>query len=134
MDSELFAIIEPYVCVLPTDQLRINVNTAHPQVVAALNPSISSAQIEGIALSERTYADVNQITAEIPELAAATDAIGVASEFFEIQIRAQVDDSLVELASTLHRNPNDGTITLLTRDFGAAFRSRFLDELTVSEE
>jgi len=134
MDAELFTLIEPYVCVLPTDQLRINVNTAHPQVVAALNPSISSAQIEGIALSERTYADVNQITAEIPELAAATDAIGVASEFFEIQIRAQVDDSLVELASTLHRNPNDGTITLLTRDFGAAFRSRFLDELTVSEE
>ena len=134
MDSEVYTAIEPYVCVLPTDQLRINVNTAHPQVIAALNPSISAAQIEGIAMSERLYSDVNQVTAEIPELAAATDAFGVASEFFEIQIRAQVDDALVELASTLHRNPNDGTITLLTRDFGKAFRSKFLEELTGPEE
>jgi len=37
------------------------------QVIAALNPAISAAQIEGIALSERTYADVNQVTAEIPD-------------------------------------------------------------------
>lgn len=134
MDAELYAAIEPYVCVLPTDQLRININTADPQVIAALNPSISAAQIEGIAQGERTYTDVTQVTAELPELAAATDAFGVASEYFEIQIRAQVDDSLVELASTLHRNPNDGTITLLTRDFGKSFRSKFLDELTGSEE
>ena len=87
-----------------------------------------------IAQTERMYTDVNQITAEIPELTAAVDAVRVASEFFEIQIRAQVDDSLIELASILHRSPNDGTITLLTRDFGKTFRSRFLDELTGSEE
>ena len=134
MDAETYAAIEPYVCVLPNDELRVNVNTADPQVIAALNPSLSVDQIESIALVERTYSDVNQVTNEIPELTAATDAFGVASEFFEIQIRAQVDDSLVELASTLHRNPNDGTITLLTRDFGKSFRSKFLEELTGSEE
>jgi len=134
VDSETYAAIEPYICVLPNDQLRVNINTADPQVIAALNPSLSVDQIESVALVERTYSDVNQVTNEIPELTAATDAFGVVSEFFEIQIRAQVDDSLVELASTLHRNPNDGTITLLTRDFGKSFRSKFLEELTGSEE
>ena len=103
-------------------------------MIAALNPALSVDQIESIALVERTYSDVNQVTNEISELTAATDAFGVVSEVFEIQIRAQVDDSLVELASTLHRNPNDGTITLLTRDFGKSFRSKFLEELTGSEE
>lgn len=134
MDTELYALIEPYVCVLPTDVLRININTASPEVIAALNPSLSAAQVEGITQAERLYADVTQVTAEIPELAAAADAISVASDFFEIQIRAQVDDSLVELASVLHRSPNDGTITLLTRDFGKSFRSRFLEALTGVEE
>ena len=134
VDTEIYAAIEPLVCVLPTDQLSINANTAAPQVIAALNPAIAAAQVEGIAQTERLYTDVNQVTAEIPELAAAADAVRVASEYFEIQIRAQVDDSLIELASVLHRSPNDGTITLLTRDFGKTFRSRFLDELTGSEE
>ncbi len=134
MDSEIFDAIAPFVCVLPNDQLSINANTAAPEVIASLNPAIAAAQVEGIAQAERLYTDVTQITAEIPELAAATDAVRVASEFFEIQIRAQVDDSLIELASVLHRSPNDGTITLLTRDFGKTFRSRFLDELTGSED
>lgn len=134
MDSELYALIEPHVCVLPTDVLKVNVNTASPEVIAALNPSLAAAQVEGITQTERLYSDVTEITAEIPELAAAADAISVASQFFEIQIRAQVDDSLVELASVLHRSPNDGTITLLTRDFGKNFRSRFLEALTGTEE
>jgi hypothetical protein len=102
-------------------------------VIAALNPAIAAAQVEGLTQAERLYTDVNEVTAEIPELAAAADALGVASEFFEIQIRAQVDDSLIELSSVLHRSANDGTITLLTRDFGKTFRSRFIDELTGPE-
>ncbi len=134
MDRDLYAQIEPHVCVLPTDVLKINVNTASPHVIASLNPSLAPAQVEALVQAERLYEDVNQITAEVPELAAATDAIGVASEFFEIQIRAQVDDSLVELSSVLHRGPNDGTITLLTRDFGKTFRSRFLENLEVETE
>lgn len=134
MDPELYQLIEPHVCVLPTDLLKINVNTATPEVIAALNSSLAPSQVEAITQTERLYADVNQITAEIPELAASADAISVTSEFFEIQIRAQVDDSLVELTSVLHRSPNDGTITLLTRDLGKTFRSRFLDELTGVEE
>ncbi len=134
MTSEAWGLLEPHVCVLPTEALKVNVNTATPAVLASLNPTLASAQMEAMAEAERTYTDVNQVTSEFPELAAARDALSVASEFFEIQVRAQVDDSLVELSSVLHRSPNDGTITLLSRDFGKRFRSRFLDDLEVETE
>lgn len=134
MDNDLWALIEPHVCVLPTDVLKVNVNTADAAVLAALNPSLAEAQLQALTQSERLYTDVNQITTEIPELTPARDALGVASEFFEIQVRAQVDDSLVELSSVLHRAPNDGTITLLTRSFGKSFRSRILENLDVETE
>ena len=129
VDRNAWALLEPLVCALPADVLRINVNTADAMVIAALNPSLAEPQIRAITDAERLYADVNQATTEVPELAAAQDALSVASEYFEIQVRAQVDDSLVELSSVLHRAPNDGTITLLTRSFGKAFRSRFLEDL-----
>lgn len=134
MDAESYGQLAPHVCVLPTDELKLNVNTAGAAAIAALNPALAPAQVEAMTEAERAYTDVSQITAELPELAAAADALSVASEYFEIQVRAQVDDSLVELASLLHRSPNDGTITLLSRDFGRNFRSRFLEDLEVSEE
>jgi general secretion pathway protein K len=130
MEDDFFAALEPHVCVLPTDALKVNVNTASAATIAALNPNLSTAQMEAMTQTERTYADVNQVTTEYPDLVPASDAVSVASEYFEIQVRAQVDDSLVELASVLHRDLNDGTITLLGRDFGKNFRSKFLDDLT----
>jgi general secretion pathway protein K len=134
MDRELYAQIEPYVCVLPTEALKLNVNTASPTVIAALNPTLAQDQLEAMTQTERTYTDVNQVTQEYPELTPARDALTVASEYFEIQVRAQVDDSLVELSSVLHRSANDGTITLLTRDFGKSFRSRFQDDAETDTE
>jgi general secretion pathway protein K len=130
MDPELLEALEPHLCVLPTETLKLNVNTATAAALAALSPTLAEAQILAMTESERTYEDVAEVTAEYPELAAAVDALSVASEYFEIQIRAQVDDSLVELSSVLHRGVNDGTITVLTRDFGKRFRSRFVDDLS----
>ena len=133
MEPDYFTQLAPHVCVLPTERLSLNINTATPQAIAALTPTLSSDQLEALTQTERAYTNVNEITAEYPDLAAAGDALSVASEYFEIQIRAQVDDALVEMTSVLHRGVNDGTITLLSRDFGKNFRSRFLDETDTSE-
>jgi len=133
MEDDAYQVLEPHVCVLPTDALKLNANTATAAAIAALSPSLALGQIESMTQAERVYTDVNQVTAEYPELAAAADALTVASEYFEIQVRAQVDDSLVELSSVLHRGLNDGTITLLTRDFGKNFRSKFMDDLTATD-
>ena len=50
------------------------------------------------------------------------------SEYFEVQVRAEVGETRAELASIVHRDPNDGSMTLIARDFGRDFRSRFEEE------
>jgi type II secretory pathway component PulK len=68
---------------------------------------------------------VSEVTNEYPELVNAVDALAVSSEYFEVQVRAQVGETRVELASVVQRNPTDGTLTLIMRDFGKDFRSMF---------
>jgi len=128
MDASFLALLEPQICVLPTDVMKINVNTASAAVLASLSPSLNEAQMEALTQAERTYTAVNQFTAEYPELVAAVDALSVNSEYFEVQVRAQVDDALIEVSSVLYRGSADGAITLLTRDFGKSFRSLFIDD------
>ena len=53
---------------------------------------------------------------------------GVASRFFEVQVRAQVGGTRCELTSVLHRNPETGELTLLSRTYGKRF------ELTLDED
>ncbi|MEZ5561152.1 MAG: type II secretion system minor pseudopilin GspK [Pseudomonadales bacterium] len=124
-EPEMWEAIGNTLCVLPTEDLSINVNTASAAVLAALNPALSEAQLEPFIEAQRDYASVAQVTSEFPELADAVDALTVTSEYFEIQVRAQVDDTLAELASVIRRNPADGSITLISRDFGKDFRSLF---------
>jgi len=75
----------------------------------------------------REYQDVGEITAEFPEMVPALQALSVTSDHFEIQIRAQVDDSLVEMASVLHRDPENGTIRVVMRDLGKPFQTLFAE-------
>ncbi len=112
-------------CVLPSDSLRLNINTASAQVLASLSPKLTAQQMLGFVEVERSYTDVAELTSEFPDLAAAVDALTVTSEYFEVQVRAVVDGSVTELASLLHRDPNDGTLKVISRDLGKDFRSLF---------
>jgi len=128
MEPEYLQKLLPLVCALPTTELKINVNTADAATLAALNPTLGLPQMQALAESVRDYTNVAEATAEYAELAPATANLTVVSEYFEIRVRAQVDDSLVELASVLHRDAQNGTIRLVMRDFGREFRSRFVEE------
>jgi len=128
MEPEYLQKLERVTCVLPTTDLRINVNTADAATLAALSPSLSEQQMQALTESTRQYTTVAEVTAEYPELATAGDALSVTSEYFEVQVRAEVDESLVELASVLHRDAENGTIRLVMRDFGREFRSLFVEE------
>ena len=125
MQPEYFALLEDNLCVVPSDELHLNVNTAGSHALAALSPSLSEAQMLALTEAPRTYSEVSEVTNEYPELAAAADALTVTSEYFEVQVRAQVGESRAELASVLHRDPNDGTLRLIMRDFGRDFRSLY---------
>ncbi|MFP6837950.1 MAG: type II secretion system minor pseudopilin GspK [Pseudomonadales bacterium] len=125
MQPEYVTLLEDNVCVIPTDSLRLNINTAGSHALAALSPNLAEPQMLTLTEARRSYTDIAEATSEYPELVPAADALTVNSEYFEVRVRAQVGESRVELASLLHRDPNDGMLSLVMRDFGRDFRSRY---------
>ena len=128
MNREVYDAVKPHLCVLPTETLQINVNTADAVVLSSLDSSINPQQMQNLVQGERTFASVSEATNANPELRGATSVMSVTSEFFEVHVRAEVGESRVELASVMKRDPNNGNITLISRDFGKDFRSLFVSD------
>lgn len=124
-EPEFAEALEGLLCVLPSTDLKINVNTAEAGVIAALSPNLAEAQMEAFTQAVRDYTSVGQVTSEYPDLAAAVDALSVTSEYFEVNVRARIDEGQTELSSLLHRDPGSGKIELISRNFGRDFRSLF---------
>jgi len=118
LDPDQYARLMPYVTTLPTTQLKVNVNTADAPVIESLSTRVTPGQAETLVQSQRHYEDVGVLVAEVPELGEATDAMAVTSSYFEIRARAEIDGYRTELTSVVHRDPTNGHVTLLTRDFG----------------
>jgi len=118
LDADGYARLMPYVAALPTTQLKVNVNTADAPVIESLSTRVTPSQAEALVQSQRHYEDVSALVGEVPELGDATDAMAVASSYFEIHARAEIDGFRTELTSVVFRDPTTGHVTLLTRDFG----------------
>ncbi|MFM8353425.1 MAG: type II secretion system minor pseudopilin GspK, partial [Gammaproteobacteria bacterium] len=125
MPAEAVDALDGLVCTLPDTGLKLNVNTARPEVLAALNPSVSIEGLRALAEGPRDFSDVGQFTQMFPELGNAVDALSVTSEYFEVSIRARVDDSAVQLVSVLRRDPASGQIELISRDLSRNYQSMF---------
>lgn len=134
IEPEYVQTLSRLTCVLPVSELKLNVNTASASALASLSPNLSESQMLALTESIREYESVAEVTTEYPELAPASSALSVTSDYFEIRVRAQVDDSLVETASVLHRDAENGTIRLITRDFGQEFRSFYSEESVSVDE
>jgi general secretion pathway protein K len=126
LDVETYAKLRPLVVALPDTKLRINVNTANAPTLTALSQRIPLTRAEALVESPREYMSMQAATAEIPELTEAGDAATVTSAFFEIHARAEVGGSRADLTSIVYRDPQSGLITLLERDLGTRFVSRFV--------
>jgi len=125
MQPEWYRSLKDQVCVLPTDEFFLNVNTADAAALMSLSPAVTEAQILPLVESEREFATPGEVTAEIAELIPMIDSLRVTSEYFEINVRAQVDETQVELASLVHRDRSTGRVQLLSRNLGKEFRSVF---------
>lgn len=125
MAPEVLDAIDDLVCTLPTASLKLNVNTARPEVLASLSPSVNVEALRAATEGPRDFADVGQFIQLFPELGNAVDALTVTSEYFEVSIRAQVDDSAVQLVSVLRRDPASGQIELISRDLSRNYQSLF---------
>ncbi len=122
---EVMDSLRDSVCALPETSLRINVNTASSSVLGAITPTLSPAKAQSLIESPREFPDLAAVTREVPELGQSTEVLSVNSEYFEIHIRAEVNDTWAELTSVLFRNPENGRMTVIQRSFGKRFQSRF---------
>ena len=125
IEPDQLAALQPHVCVLPSIEQRINVNTASIEVLASLNPALTVETLTPLVESERRYKDPNEVTNEYPDLLPAVDALGVSSDYFAVSAQVEIDGNLTEIRSVLHRDATDGTLRLVHRDLGVPFQSLF---------
>ena len=123
MEPEVVQALSPHLCARPDTDLAININTVSAQAMLALSDQLTLASAEPFTSAERTYSDVAAVVQELPELAPAAVALVVRSEYFALDVRAEYDGARVELRSVLRRRA-DGTIDVVSRDFGHRFASR----------
>jgi general secretion pathway protein K len=128
MEPEYLEALGPELCVLPSTELWLNVNTVSGAVLAALDPNLNEQQMEAFADSVRDYDSAAEVLAQFPELATGGDVLNVTSVYFEVNVRARVDDGQTELSSVLRRDPTTGKIELISRNFGRNFQSLFTAE------
>ena len=129
MTPEYLDRLKPHVCILPVDTLTLNVNTATSHALAALAPELNEPELRMLAETPRAFARLADFTNTVAGFEAVAEHLAVTSEFFEVQVRAEVGSSTAMLTSVLRRDPEDSVITLISRDLGRDFRSRFEVEI-----
>lgn len=120
MEEETLDKLKPHVTVLPTSDSMINVNTASEQVLLMLANSLSQEQVEqAIELRKPDgYSDLPSFTQSIGTPADLDVAgLSVSSSYFQIDVVARYNDRFGYLTSILERNPTDGTMKIIYRDF-----------------
>lgn len=129
LDPEHATVLEPHVCTLPTADLDINVNTAGAVVLTALSDDASAeGQLEGIEEQERVFENENEFKDAFPAMIGVVDGIGTTSQYFEILTRVQIDGNVSELATVIKRDSVDGRMTIVARNLGKSFKTRFQEE------
>ena len=116
--KEIHDRLAPHVALLPVDALKVNVNTSGVAVLHALGQDFTPEAAEALMESQREFKDVTEPAALYPGLSNSTEVLTVTSAFFEVRVRVEQGGARAELISMLYRNPDNGEIRLLGRDFG----------------
>ena len=128
MTPEHLERLKPHVCVLPVNALKLNVNTATSHALAALAPELNEPELRMLTETPRAFENLAEFTKLATGFETVAQHLGVTSEFFEVQVRVEVGGGTAMLTSVLRRDPSSSAITLISRDLGRDFRSRFVVE------
>ncbi|HYP68012.1 MAG TPA: type II secretion system minor pseudopilin GspK [Thiobacillaceae bacterium] len=104
-DRNVLSVLRPYVAVLPA-RTPINVNTASPEVLAALVEGLTSQQAYAmVARRERTYYRNSQdFQLALPEgLTAPGEMVSVSSQYFLVQVRVRNERLAIGNQALYHR-------------------------------
>ena len=134
LEPEILQQIIPFFTALPDAQTPVNINTASPYILQALASALS-VEAAGVLVQRREEQEGGfetvQAFLQLPELAGVgvvTNGLSVQSSFFEVRTIARYQERFSYLTSILHRNPLDGTIRVIYRDFSKNFRPQQVTE------
>ena len=116
-----FEALRPHVTVLPVFDQHTNVNTASEVVLGILAPNFPPGEAQEILREPREFENVETVIASFAPLGESAGALAIRSEFFRVQVRAEVGGVYSELTSMLHRDQSSGFLTVLSRSFGERF-------------
>ncbi len=123
MDQASWLAIEPWVTALPDVEVPINVNTAPPAVLQTLSAELGADGAEQLARSRDEQQGFDSLAdflraPEIAGLGIPARGLGVQSVFFQVQVTARYQQRLVYLTSILERDPVNGEMRVIYRNFG----------------
>lgn len=135
MTEEIYEALKPYVTALPVTGLGINVNTAPGPVLRTLTDELTEAQAESIIeqREEDRFTSLQDFLAldEFAGQGLKSTGLTLQTRFFEVVSRITYDDRIVNMVSTVFRNP-EGVVRTISRDTGQ--KNRITKEpFTISE-
>lgn len=135
MTEEAYEVLSQHVAALPVSGLGINVNTATGPVIQSLSSELTEAQAASIIekRDEEPFDNLQDFLA-LPEFAGLglkSAGLGLQTRFFEVASRITYDNRVVNMVSTVFRNP-EGEVRTVQRDTGQ--KNRITKEpYTISE-
>ena len=110
---------------------RINVNTAPAEVLQVLSENASVSELVTLTETQRAFESPEQFVQSFPKFQKSLGKITTSSMYFEMSAQAKVGNTQVSLSSLIYRNPKDGKISILKRDFGRLFTSKIQIETEI---
>jgi len=117
-----------YVVILPTNEMKLNVNTTPAIVMQIFDPLLRT-----VDQMERSFESVEEAISTLPSLADISEYLSVSSSFFEVQVVVHYNDTRVDLTSRvlIDNDLSGGRLNVQTysRDYS---RRHFVEELAGS--
>ncbi|MFV8572555.1 type II secretion system minor pseudopilin GspK [Marinobacter sp. SBS5] len=121
MKEEIYVALRPHVSALPVSGIGINVNSATAPVLMSLHGELNEAQAEAIIekREEERFENLQDFLAlpEFSGLGLKRNGLTLQTRFFEVVSRITYDNRVVNMVSTVFRNP-EGEVRTVHRDTG----------------
>ena len=128
--AEVFKVVSPFVCAIPSANWYLNVNTIQPEqakiLVALFSPNLSDSDAQEV-LENRPFdgwdsvddflaeSEISQVDEKIKQEAKVY--LSVDSQFFELDAQVLVEDSRVRVRSLLHSSDKK-VVNVIRRQYG----------------
>lgn len=131
VSQQTYQKVAPFLCALPTNDLKVNINTVEgkdaPLLAAILHPYLTEEKAFEIISNREPvngYRDVNSFFAEpgFVELSQQNRELlqsffDIKSRYFEVDATITLDESSLRIRSLLHRD-DKGKVSIVRRRFG----------------